>query len=174
MAKRKPTSTLTAKARASACLVAAVPVAIATPAVGWPVTALGHMLVRARGLEDERTAEDLARDFGAGMTVGQRLLALIIMVGFQRTSATAHDLLMQRVAFAALRISPRRLSTVIVRHWPPNVNGWRLPHLHLVIFGRVRDSKGWGETHSHLAEALREVWVAEWNRFSQGWHGAEA
>ena len=142
-------------------------------AVGWPATARGHMLVRAQGVEDERAVEELAQAFDAGMDEGQRLLALIITLSFKGTSATAHDLLIQGIAFAALRIAPRRLSTLVVLHWPPDVHGWRPPHLHLVIFGRVQNGNGWGEMHPDLAESRRDVGAAEWDAFLQKWHERE-
>ena len=139
-------------------------------AEGWPVTARGHALVRARGAPDVQTLEQLARDFDARTVGDQKLLAAVITILFPDTMLTGHELMLMGSTFCALHIAPRRLTSVAVLHVPCDVLSSRPPHLHLVVFARPQGPLGWGTVHPDLAEERQTMWAAEWDGFLEKWN----
>lgn len=140
---------------------------------GWPVTARGHALVRARGAPDVQSLEQLADDFDARTVVDQKLLATVITIIFPNAARTGHELMTMGYTFCALHIAPRQLTSLAVLHVPCDVLSTRPPHLHLVVFSRTQGPLGWGVVDAGVEEDRHTHWAAQWDGFVQEWHEAD-
>ena len=136
---------------------------------GWPVTALDHRLILARKVPCPPSIDALVSDYDAHVVAHQQSLAMVLTVHYNDLDMFPHDAMAMVTGYCAAHLAKNGLTSIAIQHSPGEMLSECRPHIHIVVFARVRSLHGWGAQHKALSKVFANAWLEEWVKFQNGW-----